>query len=409
MVTEDLDGELRLIPALYDRFLGSSLDPQWVSAVWIGGAYSPALSAGILTHTNPGEGAYVHSLDSFEPGTTLHSRLMFSRGGNATAPYLYFGFAGNGLNPWALFGTGYTGDQVYASVYVNRPGDPVTFPLGDLFEQWHDYEISWQTDRIEFWVDGILMFTEYDVLPGPLFTYFSAGNGTPAGASISSDWVRVENYGVKQITPVEILNDTFSEPDGPATNWELITNGLASTGTWSVVNNRFVHSPDGTSYHPAVLNSTLPTLSNFTLQVDAMSPDETGIWGLVWGLQDGSNFYFAQFYSGAGLKVYRVDNWAFTQLTSNTGAPAPVANQWFTLRLEAQDGVYHIYVDGVEQLTVTDTVFRQVKWVCSAMAVIPASMTIYCGKYASDLGYCRILEFIRPLSLTPKTSSNGMH
>ena len=49
----------KLAPILYDRFQGSSLGSQWVSGLWSGGAYSPTIGAGVLTHSNPGAGAYV--------------------------------------------------------------------------------------------------------------------------------------------------------------------------------------------------------------------------------------------------------------------------------------------------------------------------------------------------------------
>ncbi len=111
---------------------------------------------------------------------------------------MYFGLAGAGLIPWALFGTGGIGDQMYASVYNFRTGDPVTFALGtDLFDTWHDYTISWQADQVQFWVDGNLVFTENVSIPGPIYTYFSASDATPSGATVSADWVRVENFGVE--------------------------------------------------------------------------------------------------------------------------------------------------------------------------------------------------------------------
>ena len=88
-----------------------------------------------------------------------------------------------------------------------------------------------------------------------------------------------------------------------------------------------------------------------------MSPDAPGFWGLVWGLQDGSNFYFAQFYPGLGLIVYRVVNWSFTSIASNGSAPVPAANEWKNLKLEARNGVYKIFVDGIKQVEFTDTFF----------------------------------------------------
>jgi len=355
VVGEDGNGQVRLLPVLYDRFLGTSLGPQWTSGRWSGGAYSPIVADGVMTHTNPGGGAYVRSVRTFQPGTTVEARLRFSRGGNPTAPYLYFGLAGNGLVPWALFGTGYTGDQLYTSVY---PGyGPITFGLGNLFDEWHDYKIVWNASSVEFWVDGVLRHTENVAPAGPLNAYFSTSGGTPTSASVAADWVRVEEYGTMAEMWVERLNDTFPEANGPAINW-ISWGNLTSPGNWSVINHEFVHDPAGTSYHPAILNNTFPPYSNFILETRAMSPNTPGFFGLVWGAQDNAHYYFAQFYPGMGLRVYRVVGWFnATRLADVPSAPAPVPGQWFTMRLEARNGTYRIYVNGTLYATVTDSTY----------------------------------------------------
>ncbi len=157
-----------------------------------------------------------------------------------------------------------------------------------------------------------------------------------------------------------VLTDEFIEADGPATNWESITNGYSdpTPAAWSVINNQFVHGTAGSSYHPAVLNSTFPELENFDLEVDAMSPDAAGIYGLFWGLQDGSNFYFAQFY-GDLLKVFKIFSWdvgGWTPIVTST-ITRVATNQWVNLRLEVRKGLHRIYVDDVQKVEFTDTYY----------------------------------------------------
>ena len=355
IVSEDGNGELRLPPALYDRFADDLAATQWLSGQWSGGIYTPTIANGVMTLANPGGGAYLRSVATFRPGTSLKCRIKFSRGGNGTAPFLYFGLAATNLAPWALLGTGYTGDQLYASLYNYRSGDPVMSPLGNLFDQWHDFKLVWEYGRVEFWIDGLLCRTESVALPGPLHVFFSAAADTPSSASVTAEWVRVEQYGSVQFNVSSLLSDTFNEPSGPALNWVSLTNPIPSTGVWSVVNHRLAHNPAGISYHPAVLKNSFPPLASFNFQTLAMSPDTShGFFGLVWGLQDERRYYMAQFYPGQGMRVYRTDNWVFTKIGDVPDAPIPAPGQWFTLRLEARSGAFLLYVDGALQAAIND-------------------------------------------------------
>ncbi|HOP96627.1 MAG TPA: fibronectin type III domain-containing protein [Verrucomicrobiota bacterium] len=350
VISEDEDGELRLPPAFHDDFSGDSLSAQWVSTNWSGGTYAPKIADGIMTVSNAGGGAYVYSAEPFYPGTTLRGRVRFSRSGSTPVPYLYFGLAGaSDLTPWALIGTGYAGDQIYTSVYHFRSGDPVASPLGDLFGEWHEVKFVWESDRIEFWMDDVLRRIESVHIPRPLHLSFSSSVGTATNASVAVDWVRVENYSTSLV-----LSDDFSQPNVSATNW------VPLMGSWSVSDNAYYHGPAGFSYHPAILSTAFPVLSNFNFQTRAMSTSPVGFFGLTWGFQDDSpGFYMAQWYPGTGLQVYRLDNWFsnFTLVGSAPAAPVPVPNQWFTLRLEARNGLYRLYVDGVLLLTVTDATY----------------------------------------------------
>ena len=359
VVSEDGDGELRLQPSFYDRFLSSSLSSLWTNKQWSGTAYAPVVANGLVTVANAGGGSYVRSVAAFQPGTTVQARLMFSRSGSAACPYLYFGLAGTNLSPWAMVGTAAAGDQIYTSVYNHRAGDPALLALGNLFGQWHDYKLVWQADHVEFWLDGALRRTESVNLAGPFFIFFSTAASTPSSASVAADWARVENYGTNADSPVLVLSDSFDGPDGPATNWTSIPNPKPSTGVWSVVSHTLMHSSAGSSYHPAVLTNTFPSLTNFNLQAQAMSSSTTGFFGLVWGLQDASRFYMVQFYPNQGMRVYRADNW-FTsdqKIGDVPTAPVPNPGTWFTLRLEARNGTFWIYVDGALQGTFTDLTY----------------------------------------------------
>ena len=352
IISEDGDGELRLPSTLYDSFSSGSLGSQWTSHKRDGGSYTPQISNGIATLANPGGssgGAYMRSVATFLPGTSLQGRIKFSRGGAGPAPFLYFGLAGTDLLPWALIGTGYTGDEIYTSVYNYRSGDPVSFSLGDIFEQWHDFRIVWESGRIEFWMDGALQRSENVNLPGPLYVFFSAAGETPSSASVSAEWVRVEKY---DTSPT--LSDTFSVPNGPPANWVSFTNPVPSVGSWSVSSRVLVHGSAGISYHPAVLKDSYPGFRNFNFQVRAES--SSILFGLVWGLQDEHRYYMAQFVQGQGMRVYRADDWfySFAKIGDVPAAPVPAPGQWFTLRLEARNGVFGLYVDGILQTTITD-------------------------------------------------------
>jgi hypothetical protein len=229
-VTEDDgSGELRLVPAFHDIFGGTVLDPQWESSGWGGGAYAPTVADGIMTHFNPGSGAYVRTPAEHGLGTSVAGLLKFDRGGNATAGYLYFGFAGEGLVPWALFGTGYEGDSVYASLYDGA--GPYVADLGaDLLDAWHHYEIvRTAAGAFEWYVDGELRHTNdtHAIPPDPLRIYFSVSGGTPAGAAVAADWVRVDGYAV---SPGIYTSCVFNS--GQTSDWlTLAWTGSAPPGT----------------------------------------------------------------------------------------------------------------------------------------------------------------------------------
>jgi hypothetical protein len=185
------DGEVILAPALSAGFEGSALPSTFGGFPWSAGGTS-TVANGVLTI----DGSRVNSLGTgFLSGRSLEFVATF-----AATPFQHVGFGGGSDNPpdeifntspWAMFSTGGTATGLLA-----RTWDGTTFNdqavAGSLLGTPHRYRIDWNTNSVDFYVDGGLVSSHTITLPGtmrPAASDFNLG-----GPVLTVDWMRLSPY-----------------------------------------------------------------------------------------------------------------------------------------------------------------------------------------------------------------------
>jgi|GEM_PF-1664965 len=148
---------------------------------------------------------------------------------------------------------------------------------------------------------------------------------------------------------------TFTDDfeDGSATDWT--TNG----GTWSVATDgsKVLRQTDAAATNVSALNGS-GTLTDYelTAKVKAVSLGSLSGIGLNARFQDTSNTYNFQYYTAGNLiKIQKAVGGAWTTLASkaytfNTGT-------WYTFKAVAVGSTLEFWVNGVKELTATDSTF----------------------------------------------------
>jgi len=233
-VSEDTGGELRLAPVLQDSFTGSGLE----SGTWGSGLWSSSGSVAVANGALGVNGSWVRSAGSFSAVTLEASVTMGS------APYQHFGFAtdlnGGASTAWALFSTYNTTNTLFARTLVNNTEIRTSLP-GSFVGSPHTYRIAWESGKITYYIDGVVVATHSVAIGGPMFLYLSEFNA--GGPALTADWARVQTYPNGSGTFVSSTFDAGTamtyldlnwEGDTPAgTALEFRTRTSSDGSTWS--------------------------------------------------------------------------------------------------------------------------------------------------------------------------------
>ncbi len=169
-------GEVRLSSTmLEDYFYGTTLDTsQWVAP----NGFIPTIGSGLIEVMDAVNGGRIRTINTHTPRRVAEFRASF---GETT--YQHIGFSNFG-GQWAIFSTG-TGGMGTSNIFAwsTASGDPgIVTTLPDLnLNEFYNFRLVWETDRVEFWVDGVLRATHQVSISGPLYTHATnvQGNNLP--------------------------------------------------------------------------------------------------------------------------------------------------------------------------------------------------------------------------------------
>jgi PKD repeat protein len=187
IVSDASGGEVRLRSnVLEDYFNGTSLDTtQWDGRETDqpGKTYIPPVSGGMVTLFNPGDGARIQSKVKYSRPLAIEFRAGF--GFDSDQNVGFSNFSGK----WAFAGTS-TGAYIYAWSSNNEPYPGTIAQIPEVvINTFNDYRIVWETDRVEFWVNGVLRSTHTKNLTSTM--YVQATNFQTATTPVYVDWYRV--------------------------------------------------------------------------------------------------------------------------------------------------------------------------------------------------------------------------
>lgn len=213
VITGDGGGAVALAGLFSDDFQTSTLDSQWVSGAWSGGAYTPAPAAGVLSISNAG-GAFVRSAQPVLL-TTLEARARFG-----AAPWQHIGAADlNFEGKYFIFSTFNGSSNLYARS-EGGSGETRT-DLGPIPSGYHVYRIERvpqaATDLLRYSIDGTVV-AEHTVAPAgdPRHLYVSHNGGTATTLDVES----------LSIGPPHRLSGSFDScpiDAGSSVNWSTIS------------------------------------------------------------------------------------------------------------------------------------------------------------------------------------------
>lgn len=147
-----------------------------------------------------------------------------------------------------------------------------------------------------------------------------------------------------------LFSDDFET--GSSVNW------TAGSGTWSVVqdNGSYVYYQSSTNEGRTSAGSQ--SWTDYSVQADVKVVNFNGSnRAYVAGrYKDGNNFYAASLYNSNGgtLEIRKKVNGSTTTLASKSNFGLSTGT-WYTVKLEMAGSTIHMYVNGVLQLTATDT------------------------------------------------------
>ncbi|HVP05115.1 MAG TPA: fibronectin type III domain-containing protein [Dehalococcoidia bacterium] len=184
-ISEDSGGEVRLAPALNDIFSGGSLNGSlWSVSNWTGG--SATVSGGNVTLNGNGIGSQA----TFSAGAVFEGTATFTG-----ESWQFFGLASdldgsNGGNR-AGFTTGPSGTGMYARTSINNV-DTFTAIAGNYLGSSHTYRVEWASSVVRYYIDGTLVVTQNQSVPGPLKAW--ASDYANSGNVLTAGWLRVTPY-----------------------------------------------------------------------------------------------------------------------------------------------------------------------------------------------------------------------
>ncbi|GJQ35093.1 MAG: hypothetical protein JETCAE01_11030 [Anaerolineaceae bacterium] len=233
------NGALILTPTIAAEFDGFVLPSGWSSNVWTGTA--PTFGGGQVSLN----GVSIRNDTLLSAGTSLEFTATFTN-----QSFQHVGFGGSDPtydnSPWLMFSTSNDGAQLYARILAN-PGGPFNtgddrIPLGAQYlGSPHLYRIDWNTNSVDFYIDGVLVVTRNITVASQMRV--AASDYNFAAPALSVDWMHVSPYA----SPCTFTSQVFDA--GQSVNWETLSwTGQTPTGTSFAFSYRIGNTPipDGT-------------------------------------------------------------------------------------------------------------------------------------------------------------------
>jgi len=239
-VVDTVDGEVILNPERAADFTTLPPVSEWDGFEWSAGGTATVTSGqlvvdGLRFNTEPAPG--------YGPGCSLEFVATF-----ASAPFQHIGFgAGDDLppnhiyniTPFVIFSTGSAGSTLQARVWAGSNND---FSLGASYlGSPHRYRIDWNVSSVDFYIDGTLVHSDPQSVPGPMRPAIS--DLTVGGATLAVDWIRMTPYASAGSFTSRVF-DAGSSMNWDAMTWSAST--PAGTGLAMLVRTGDTPTPDGT-------------------------------------------------------------------------------------------------------------------------------------------------------------------
>jgi LysM repeat protein len=216
-LTDNTDGEVSLASSFRDDFPTplspyTSLSSLWTTGTWSAGSFVP-LPTGSVNVWGTG-GAYMYGNSTFNK-KTLEFRAKFTNNN-----FEHIGWDdGNTFGTFIMFSTASNGQ-------LNARVNGTTYTLGTAYyDSYHTYKITWGTNDIKFFIDGVQVATDASDIIASLNPIIS-NNTTTAGADLFVDWINVVNYPTTTGTYVSCGLDSGTS----GAVWGAITYAASTSG-----------------------------------------------------------------------------------------------------------------------------------------------------------------------------------
>jgi hypothetical protein len=212
-LAQTADGEVTLAPANGAEFSGPGLPPGWIefkyssqgSATFANGRMAIDGERVATCMTN-GLGACIPDdlapspVGNLAPGQSVEFSANFSGGA-----FQHAGFAQllNDAEPWAMFSTA-TGGTLKARTSTGIAQSD--FDLGPSYlGAFHRYRIDWNAASVDYYIDGALVHSEPQAVPGPM-RLLAGSDFNPGGGAVVVDWMRLRPYAAAGTFTSRIFN-----------------------------------------------------------------------------------------------------------------------------------------------------------------------------------------------------------
>lgn len=235
-ISQMADGEVTLNPTVATEFSGSNLPSGWSKS----GTGTATVGNGVIVLN----GATVGPDGIYSAGHSVEAVATFTAG---IHQHIGFGVTLTAAagDAWAIISTGAAGTGLLARCWTGSGAyDTQSTPIqGSYLGAPHRYRVDWNTDSVDYYVDGVKVATHGVTITTPMRPLASVG---PVGApSLTVDWLRMSPYptpGVfnSRIFDADTLVDwqgmswTSDVPDGTALTMSARTGNLpVPDETWT--------------------------------------------------------------------------------------------------------------------------------------------------------------------------------
>lgn len=137
------------------------------------------------------------------------------------------------------------------------------------------------------------------------------------------------------------FNDTFTEPDGLADNWDVIR------GTWNISNNQYKQNDTTLTEHGiSVINLTESfEWVDYVIEVEVNITTDYGGAGIIGRYKNSNEYYgFLLFPDLTGWEIafYKGSN---NEIWQGSSYGTYLNNTWYTLKMELTENTINCYVD----------------------------------------------------------------